>query len=106
VQRLARRLGGELSQAIDATNEMAVRVMVRQVAKALGGLDLTVYAASLGPDAAALAVRFAGREMARGGGGALVVVGAAPPGAEGVLSVPLPEEPDAAWARSVLDPLP
>src|SRR3972149_6438137 len=44
VQRLARRLGA-LSQAIDATNEMAVRVMVRQVAKALGGLGALFFRA-------------------------------------------------------------
>jgi NAD(P)-dependent dehydrogenase (short-subunit alcohol dehydrogenase family) len=42
VQRLARKVGAEVSQAIDATNEMAVRVMVRQVSKALGGLDAIV----------------------------------------------------------------
>ena len=47
VQRLARRLssGGRkvIAQAIDATNEAAVRVMVRQVSKELGGLDAVVY---------------------------------------------------------------
>jgi short chain dehydrogenase len=46
VQRLARRLSsGEhkvIAQAIDATNEAAVRVMVRQVSKELGGLDAVV----------------------------------------------------------------
>jgi NAD(P)-dependent dehydrogenase (short-subunit alcohol dehydrogenase family) len=46
VQRLARRLSsGEpkvIAQAIDATNEAAVRVMVRQVSKELGGLDSVV----------------------------------------------------------------
>ena len=40
VQRLARRLssdgGRSIAQAIDATNEAAVRVMVRQVSKELG----------------------------------------------------------------------
>jgi NADP-dependent 3-hydroxy acid dehydrogenase YdfG len=44
VQRLARKVGAEVSQAIDATNEAAVRVMVRQVSKALGGLDGVVLA--------------------------------------------------------------
>ena len=43
VQRLARRLSSDdrkvIAQAIDATNEAAVRVMVRQVSKELGGLD-------------------------------------------------------------------
>jgi len=47
VQRLARRLsaGGRkvIAQAIDATNDAAVRVMVRQVSKELGGLDAVVY---------------------------------------------------------------
>jgi len=47
VQRLARRLssGGRkvIAQAIDATNEAAVRVMVRQVSKELGGLSAVVY---------------------------------------------------------------
>src|SRR3990170_8686591 len=71
VQRLARRTGAALSQAIDATNEMAVRVMTRQVSKALGGLDVLFFCADLGPKtetALALACRFAAREMARGGG--------------------------------------
>lgn len=41
VQRLARRLGA-IAQAIDATNEAAVRVMVRQLGKELGGIDAAV----------------------------------------------------------------
>ena len=53
VQRLSRRLGA-LSQAIDATNEMAVRVMTRQVAKALGGLDALFFCADLGKTTATL----------------------------------------------------
>src|SRR3990172_8423475 len=79
VQRLARRLGA-LSQAIDATNEMAVRVMTRQLSKALGGLDTLFFCADLGAGTAAslaLACRFAAREMARAGGGAIVVATAA-----------------------------
>src|SRR3990170_4524551 len=75
VQRLARRLGA-LSQAIDATNEMAVRVMTRQVSKALGGLDTLFFCADLGPKteaSLALACRFAASEMARTGGGVIVV---------------------------------
>jgi NAD(P)-dependent dehydrogenase (short-subunit alcohol dehydrogenase family) len=117
VQRLARRLGA-LSQAIDATNEMAVRVMTRQVAKALGGLDALFFCADLDAgtaDALALACRFAAREMARAGGG--VIVAALPAGAvadigtlaaehapKGVrlLAVDVPAAPDDAWARSVL----
>ena len=117
VQRLARRLGA-LSQAIDATNEMAVRVMTRQVAKALGGLDALFFCADLGKataNALALACRFAAREMARAGGG--VIVAALPAGAvadigtlaaehapKGVrlLAVDVPAAPDEAWARDVL----
>jgi len=52
VQRLARRLSSAgrkvIAQAIDATNEAAVRVMVRQVSKELGGLDAVVFSADLG----------------------------------------------------------
>ena len=118
VQRLARRLGAALSQAIDATNEMALRVMTRQVAKALGGLDALFFCADLGAataEAFALACRFAAREMARAGGG--VIVAALPAGAvadigtlaaeqapKGVrlLAVDVPAAPDDAWARGVL----
>ena len=117
VQRLARRLGA-LSQAIDATNEMAVRVMTRQVSKALGGLDALFFCADLGAataEALALACRFAAREMARAGGG--VIVAALPAGSvadvgalaaehapQGVrlLAVDVPAAPDEAWARDVL----
>jgi hypothetical protein len=120
VQRLSRRLGA-LSQAIDATNEMAVRVMTRQLSKALGGLDALFFCADLGAataQALALACRFAAREMARGGGGAIVV--ALPAGAvadigtlaaehapKGVrlLAADAPPHPDEAWARSALDRL-
>src|SRR3990172_11219580 len=117
VQRLARRLGA-LSQAIDATNEMALRVMTRQVAKGLGGLDALFFCADLGAataEALALACRFAAREMARAGGG--VIVAALPAGAvadsgtlaaehapKGVrlLAADAPPHPDDAWAREVL----
>jgi NAD(P)-dependent dehydrogenase (short-subunit alcohol dehydrogenase family) len=83
VQRLARRLGrpGQgpvLAQAIDAANDMAVRVMVRQAAKALGGLDALFFCADLGPLtplALALACRHGGRQMGRAGGGVIVCVG-------------------------------
>jgi 3-oxoacyl-[acyl-carrier protein] reductase len=67
VQRLARKVGAEVSQAIDATNEMAVRVMVRQVSKALGGLDAAVCAVPENETAADLFARFAEREFARQG---------------------------------------
>jgi NAD(P)-dependent dehydrogenase (short-subunit alcohol dehydrogenase family) len=77
VQRLARKLNAEVSQAIDATNEMGVRVMVRQVSKALGGLDGVVCI--LDPDKSAvldLTQRQAQREFARAGvTGAFIVAG-------------------------------
>ena len=72
VQRLARKIGAPVSQAIDATNEMAVRVMVRQVSKELGGLDAVVFC---GPDDArvrTLALQFGQKELGRFGGGLLV----------------------------------
>ena len=72
VQRLARKLGAPASQAIDATNEAALRVMVRQVGKALGGLDAVVDATgAAGTRAVAEAV--ARREMDRTGGGVDVI---------------------------------
>ena len=85
VQRLSRRLAARgrrsPAQAIDAANEMAVRVMVRQVAKELGGLDALVFSADLGPEtqpSLELALRFGARELARGGGGRFVPVGVRP----------------------------
>ena len=78
VQRLARRLSA-LAQAIDAANEMAVRVMVRQVAKQLGGLDAVVFCADPGPSTRRthdLALVYGAREMSRHGGGDFVEVGA------------------------------
>ncbi len=85
VQRLARRLSRPqqepvVAQAIDAANDMAVRVMVRQAAKALAGLDALFFCADLGAataEALALACRHGSREMRRTGGGAIVVVGGA-----------------------------
>ncbi len=86
VQRLSRRLAGQgkrrPAQAIDGTNEMAIRVMVRQIGKALGGLDAVVlYADPASPSRATpeLALRFGAREMTRrGGSGTFVLVGAMP----------------------------
>ncbi len=117
VQRLSRRIGA-YSQSIDATTEMAVRVMTRQVSTVLGGLDLLVFCADLGEgtaDSLALAVRFAAREMARSGDGTIVV---APPESTGVdvaalaadygspdvriIGLDVPTEPDDAWARDAL----
>ncbi len=91
VQRLARRIGGlgrrSLAQAIDARNEAAVRVMTRQVSKELGGLDALLVCADLGEktaDMLSYASRFAVREMARGGGGAIAIVAEAVEGVEGL----------------------
>lgn len=72
VQRLARRSGAALAQAIDAMSEMAVRVMVRQVSKALGGLDAVVFCADLGeatPEAVDIAMAYSNREFNRTRGG-------------------------------------
>lgn len=86
VQRLARRLAAPgrrvLGQAIDATNEAALRVMTRQVSKELGGLDALVVCADLPPTLRSSACRFAAREIARRGGGLAVIVGGAPEGVE------------------------
>lgn len=70
-QRLARKLGGP-GQAIDGTNDMAVRVMVRQVSKELGGLDAIVLCTS--PDATRLLARYGGKELDRSDGRHLVLV--------------------------------
>ncbi|MDO8616736.1 MAG: SDR family oxidoreductase [Dehalococcoidia bacterium] len=67
VQRLGRRLNAP-AQAIDGGNEMAVRVMVRQVSKQLGGIDAAVFCADRSAAfqaPLALAVRYAARELAR-----------------------------------------
>ena len=88
VQRLARQLssGGPrvIAQAIDATNEAAVRVMVRQVSKELGGMNAVVDSTRVGdpgpvaPPGASrphqLILRFGAKELFRGGGGRFVVV--------------------------------
>ena len=71
-QRLARKLGGP-GQAIDGTNDMAVRVMVRQISKELGGLDAVVLCTS--PETAALLARYGGKELDRSGGRHLIIVG-------------------------------
>jgi hypothetical protein len=117
VQRLARRIGA-VSQAIDAANEMAVRVMTRQVSKTLGGLDLLVFCAELGEATAGaleLASRFAAREMARTNGGVIVVALPEATAADvsgladehaamgvHVAAVHAPPEPDEGWAREIL----
>ncbi len=79
VQRLARRSSSSdrkvIAQAIDATNEMAVRVMVRQVSKELGGLDAVVSACDPG-EASKVAFEWtykrASHEMLRRSGGVIV----------------------------------
>jgi NAD(P)-dependent dehydrogenase (short-subunit alcohol dehydrogenase family) len=72
VKRFASKLGAATSQAIDATNEAAVRVMVRQVSKEMGGLDAVVDATGV-PGVAPALGPLAEREMQRSGGGAFVV---------------------------------
>jgi NAD(P)-dependent dehydrogenase (short-subunit alcohol dehydrogenase family) len=81
VQRLARRLSSPerkiIAQAIDATNEAAVRVMVRQVSKELGGLDAVAFSVDLA-EATETAFEFtykrASDEMLRGSGGVIVAL--------------------------------
>ncbi len=79
VKRAARRatLTGRraVAQAIDAGNEMAMRVMARQTGKELGGLDIAFIVVD-DPLAFSLACRFLGKEMARTGGGIIAGVGA------------------------------
>ncbi len=83
VKRLSRYLAslGRRSpvQSIDLTNEMALRVMVRQISKELGGFEATIFAAELGAETAEAvrgALRFSGREMARKSkGGMFIEVG-------------------------------
>ena len=97
VQRLARRLASNerkvIAQAIVATNEAAMRVMVRQVSKELGGLDavvlVTTECASQREVYMELARWHGGRELSRSGGGKLVVVWPIPPIEQGH-PVPLP----------------
>jgi NAD(P)-dependent dehydrogenase (short-subunit alcohol dehydrogenase family) len=76
VQRLARRLNAT-SQAIDATNEAAVRVMVRQVSKEMGGIEAAVSCVS-DPEARELFERHGRREMKRTGEGVYVDATATP----------------------------
>ena len=83
VQRLARRLSAPerpvIAQAIDATNEMAVRVMVKQASRQIEGLDALVFAADLDDateDAFFLSLRWAGAEMFRRSGGSAIWVDA------------------------------
>jgi NAD(P)-dependent dehydrogenase (short-subunit alcohol dehydrogenase family) len=72
VQRLARRLGAAMSQAIDGSNLAALRIMVRQVGKTLGGLDAVVDATGVS-ETQVVAEPLARREMDRTGGGVYFV---------------------------------
>lgn len=72
MQRLARRLGAAKSQAIDGSNQAALRVMVRQVGKALGGLDAFVDATGVA-ETRGIAEPIAHKEMGRTGGGVYLV---------------------------------
>lgn len=115
VQRLGRRSGAVASQAIDATNEMAVRVMVRQSSKALGGLDAVIFAADLGdstPAAIDIAMECSNREFRRSGGGTFIAavpqdtpagIDEAPPGFDAMTVVAA--EDAAAVARRIVEAL-
>jgi NAD(P)-dependent dehydrogenase (short-subunit alcohol dehydrogenase family) len=70
VQRLGRRLGA-IAQAIDASNEAAVRVMVRQLGKELGGIDAAISCVS-NARAREFFERHARKELKRTGVGAYV----------------------------------
>lgn len=74
VQRLARRLN-TISQAVDAGNEAAVRVMVRQVSKQLGGLDAIVFCGQT-QDQLSHLLKHGAKELARSGSRTFVVVAA------------------------------
>src|SRR5213596_259665 len=85
VQRLARGLSAErkvIAQAIDATNEAAVRVMVRQVSKELGGLDAVVLFSEPAEGIRMTAwmnamehmAKFGWKELERRGGGTLIMI--------------------------------
>lgn len=71
-QRLSRRLGAAMSQAIDGSNQAALRIMVRQVGKTLGGLDAFIDATGVAL-VPGIAEPLARREMDRTGGGVYVV---------------------------------
>jgi NADPH:quinone reductase-like Zn-dependent oxidoreductase len=87
VQRLARRLSTDerkvIAQAIDATNEAAVRVMVRQVSKELGGLDAVAALLNEPVDGGQFdawtkwidhIMKFGRKELERRGSGSLILV--------------------------------
>ena len=61
-----------MSQAIDSSNKAALRIMVRQVGKALGGLDAVVDATDVA-SIRSVAEPLARREMDRTDGGVYVV---------------------------------
>jgi len=95
VQRLARRLGAPVSQAIDATSEMAVRIMVRRVSRELGGLDAIVLCGIRDQRVLEHARRFGEKELRRSGKGVFIeadaqTLGAALPGVLAALAAPTP----------------
>ena len=108
VQRLGRKLGAS-SQAIDAANEAAVRVMVRQVSKGLGGLD-AVLCCTDSPAVLRFSVLYGGKEITRHGQGDVIavvpeplgIIAETPPGVELVL-VPSARRPHEELAREVIE---
>ena len=78
-KRVARRAAAAdvrtLALAIDAGNEAALRITVRQVGKQLGGLQLA-FVCTEAQAAFELTCRLAGREIARSGSGAVIGIGA------------------------------
>jgi hypothetical protein len=119
VQRLARRVSsGErrvIAQAIDATNEAAVRVMVRQVSKELGGLNTFVYCPPsvvlnvsllkvIGP-VQSLLIRFGAKELQRSGGGKIVTVEPGPTAAASDQVEPRVTESSSEWKVSSGKPI-
>lgn len=74
MKRLARNLGAATSQAIDATNEAAVRVMMRQVSKDMGGLDAIVDVTGAGYEHLE---RLGRRELDRSGSGVFIIASSA-----------------------------
>jgi NAD(P)-dependent dehydrogenase (short-subunit alcohol dehydrogenase family) len=105
VQRLARGLSSGarkvIAQAIDGTNEAAVRMMVRQVSKELGGLDAIAFTISASAGMERLAeslgpiLQFGGKELDRKGGGSIVVIDR--PGDAAVLEILPFGPPDPKW---------
>ena len=73
---LKRAASGGPAQAVDLGNATNVRVATRKLAKQLGGLDLAVVVPGQGTSGAALqdVLEIAARELARTGGGRIVLI--------------------------------